>query len=210
MAWRSNGGSADSVKLINALPLRAVPGRRGAVVPRGAEARVEEFAVRVSLLMIQLPGSGPECEACARPGRERIGNTTYRHRGFPLGSADPGDLRSQSFARHLDAERAGDATQSPLRAVDKGGIVVCAAIHMSTIPVFEYRDLWGQRILRSVANLTRADGEAFMALAGRTAIVTTTQPCCAWRRTASRHTRVRPATPQQEPRSRVFPSWWPP
>ena len=145
-------------------------------MPRGAEARVEEFAVRVSLPMIQLPGSGPGCEACARAGLERIGNTTYRHRGFPLGSADPGDLRSQPFARHLDAERAGDATQSPLRAVDKGGIVVCAAIHMSIIPAFEYCDLWGERVRRSVANITRADGEAFMALAARTAIATTTQP----------------------------------
>ena len=52
-----------------------------------------------------------------------------------------------------------------LRAVAKGGTVVCAGIHMSDIPSFPYELLWGERVLRSVANLTRADGDGFMALA---------------------------------------------
>ena len=54
-----------------------------------------------------------------------------------------------------------------LRAVDKGGTVVCAGIHMSDIPTFPYDILWQERVVRSVANLTRRDGEEFLALAPR-------------------------------------------
>lgn len=96
-----------------------------------------------------------------------------------------GDEESQAFARSLGAEWAGGALSGPpeeldaailfapvgelvpvaLRAVRKGGSVVCAGIHMSDIPSFPYELLWGERVLRSVANLTRADGEQFLALA---------------------------------------------
>jgi propanol-preferring alcohol dehydrogenase len=99
----------------------------------------------------------------------------------------PGDSRSQAFARSLGCAWAGDSDRAPPAALDaallfapvgglvpaalaataKGGVVVCAGIHMSDIPSFPYRLLWGERIVRSVANLTRADGEAFMALAAR-------------------------------------------
>jgi alcohol dehydrogenase, propanol-preferring len=97
----------------------------------------------------------------------------------------PGDEAGQRFARELGADWAGDSTaQSPeeldaaiifapagelvpiaLRATAKGGMVVCAGIHMSDIPSFQYELLWGERAVRSVANLTRRDGEEFMALA---------------------------------------------
>ncbi|HJV84918.1 MAG TPA: zinc-dependent alcohol dehydrogenase family protein [Noviherbaspirillum sp.] len=97
----------------------------------------------------------------------------------------PGDLRSQEFARSLGAVWAGDSTTAPpapldaaiifapagalvpqaLAATCKGGVVVCAGIHMSDIPAFAYSLLWGERTVCSVANLTRADGEAFFALA---------------------------------------------
>jgi propanol-preferring alcohol dehydrogenase len=96
-----------------------------------------------------------------------------------------GDDEGQAFARSLGAVWAGDALAGPpeeldavivfapvgelvpaaLRAVRKGGTVVCAGIHMSDIPSFPYELLWGERTLRSVANLTRADGEEFLALA---------------------------------------------
>ena len=96
-----------------------------------------------------------------------------------------GDLGSQAFARELGAEWAGDAlgpapeeldaaiifapagelVPAALAAVAKGGVVVCAGIHMSDIPSFPYDLIWGERVLRSVANLTRLDGEEFMALA---------------------------------------------
>jgi propanol-preferring alcohol dehydrogenase len=95
------------------------------------------------------------------------------------------DEDSQQFARSLGAEWAGDATEpgpeeldaaiifapvgglvpAALAATGKGGVVVCAGIHMSDIPSFPYELLWGERVLRSVANLTREDGERFMALA---------------------------------------------
>ena len=98
----------------------------------------------------------------------------------------PGDREAQDFARQLGAEWAGDSTEPvpevldaaiifapvgslvpmALRAVDKGGMVICAGIHMSDIPAFPYEILWGERHLRSVANLTRRDGEAFFRIAG--------------------------------------------
>src|SRR5205823_11785248 len=60
---------------------------------------------------------------------------------------------------------AGEHVPAALKAVAKGGVVVCAGIHMSDIPSFPYELLWGERVLRSVANLTRRDGEEFLALA---------------------------------------------
>jgi propanol-preferring alcohol dehydrogenase len=97
----------------------------------------------------------------------------------------PGDEVAQAFARSLGATWAGDTAQGPpveldaaivfapagelvpraLRQVGKGGVVVCAGIHMTDVPSFPYELLWGERVVRSVANLTRADGEAFLGLA---------------------------------------------
>ncbi len=108
----------------------------------------------------------------------------------------PGDRAAQDLARQLGAEWAGDSGQAPpdeldaallfapvgalvpeaLRAVAKGGTVVCAGIHMSDIPQFPYRLLWEERLVRSVANLTRQDGEEFMALAARTPLRLHTHP----------------------------------
>ena len=96
-----------------------------------------------------------------------------------------GDDETQAFARSLGASWAGEALAGPpdeldavivfapvgelvpaaLRRVRKGGTVICAGIHMSDIPSFSYELLWGERAIRSVANLTRADGEEFLALA---------------------------------------------
>lgn len=107
----------------------------------------------------------------------------------------PGDLDGQAFARSLGCVWAGDSTQPPpepldaallfapvgslvpaaLRAVRKAGVVVCAGIHMSEIPAFPYELLWGERVVRSVANLTRDDGERFLALAPRAALRTHVQ-----------------------------------
>jgi propanol-preferring alcohol dehydrogenase len=107
-----------------------------------------------------------------------------------------GDTAAQAFARRLGAVWAGGSDQAPpepldaaiifapvgvlvpaaLRAVAKGGTVVCAGIHMSDIPSFPYEILWGERVLRSVANLTRRDGEEFFALAPRVPVHTTVEP----------------------------------
>ena len=102
----------------------------------------------------------------------------------------PGDRAAMDFARALGAEWAGPSDEAPpeeldaallfapvgalvpaaLRAIAPGGTVVCAGIHMSDIPAFPYELLWRERRIVSVANLTRADGEEFLALAARTQI----------------------------------------
>ena len=107
-----------------------------------------------------------------------------------------GDEPAAAFARELGAEWAGDALGAPpeeldaaiifapagelvpaaLGATAKGGTVVCAGIHMSDIPSFPYELLWGERVLRSVANLTREDGERFMELAPRIPVRTEVEP----------------------------------
>jgi len=106
-----------------------------------------------------------------------------------------GDLEGQIFARSLGAVWAGSSAERPpqeldaailfapvgalipvaLAAVRPGGRVVCAGIHMSDVPAFPYRLLWGERSVASVANLTRADGEAFMALATRLGLTATVE-----------------------------------
>ena len=107
----------------------------------------------------------------------------------------PGDGAAQAFARRLGAVWAGGSDEAApetldaalifapvgalvpaaLRAVAPGGVVVCGGIHMSDIPAFPYQWLWGERVIRSVANLTRRDGEEFLALAPTIPIVTETE-----------------------------------
>ena len=104
----------------------------------------------------------------------------------------PGDTDGQQFARQLGAAWAGDAGSAPPQEMDaailfapagelvpqalrhtvKGGTVVCAGIHMSNIPEFPYAILWGERCVRSVANLTRRDGEEFFAIAPKAGVRT--------------------------------------
>ncbi len=119
-----------------------------------------------------------------------IGYRSYRLTG------SEGDLATQTFARSLGATWAGDSTAKPPATLDaviifapvgpllpaalgvtaKGGVVVCGGIHMSDIPSFPYDILWGERVVRSVANLTRQDGEEFLALAPRIPIKTEVYP----------------------------------
>ena len=118
-----------------------------------------------------------------------------RHQGRRLFAfTRPGDVAAQQFARSLGAEWAGGSDQSPpepldaalifapvgalvpaaLAATKKGGTVVSGGIHMSDIPSFPYRILWEERVLRSVANLTRRDAEEFLALAPAAGVRTET------------------------------------
>jgi propanol-preferring alcohol dehydrogenase len=107
----------------------------------------------------------------------------------------PGDAESQTFARKLGAAWAGDSTALPpdaldaaiifapvgalvpaaLRAVAPGGVVVCGGIHMSDIPSFPYHILWEERVVRSVANLTRQDGDELLAAAAAAGVKPTVQ-----------------------------------
>ena len=104
----------------------------------------------------------------------------------------PGDLKAQDFAKELGAVWVGGSDETPpmpldaaiifapagplvpaaLKTVRKGGVVVCGGIHMSDIPSFPYELLWGERTVRSVANLTRRDGEEFLALAPKVPVKT--------------------------------------
>jgi|SRR6266498_2102289 len=107
----------------------------------------------------------------------------------------PGDRTTQQAARKLGAKWAGGSDEMPpekldaaiifasvgslvptaLRALAKGGIIVCGGIHMSDIPSFPYADLWGERAITSVANLTRRDGEDFLEIAPRVPVETETE-----------------------------------
>ena len=120
-----------------------------------------------------------------------------RHQGREVFAfTRPGDEAGQEFARRLGAAWAGGTDQAPrsrldaaiifapvgplvpasLRAVRKGGVVVCAGIYMSDIPQFPYEILWEERQVRSVANLTRQDGEEFLALAPQVPVRTEVTP----------------------------------
>ena len=108
----------------------------------------------------------------------------------------PRDEKGQAFARSVGVVWAGGSDEVPpenldaaiifapvgalvpaaLRAVDQGGTVICAGIHMSDIPSFPYRDLWRERKIQSVANLTRQDGEEFLKIAPNAKVRTTTHP----------------------------------
>lgn len=119
-----------------------------------------------------------------------------RYEGWRLFAfVKPGDEAAKTFARSLGAEWVGGSGEAPpemldaaiiyapvgslvpaaLRAVAPGGRVVCAGIHMSDIPSFPYDILWQERSVHSVANLTRADGDAFLALAPKVPVVTTVE-----------------------------------
>jgi alcohol dehydrogenase, propanol-preferring len=120
-----------------------------------------------------------------------------RHQGRRVYAFTRADGRAaQDFARELGAVWAGSSEERPpeeldaaiifapvgalipaaLRAVRKGGVVVAGGIHMSDVPSFPYRILWGERMVRSVANLTRRDAEEFLALAPKVPVRTVTEP----------------------------------
>ncbi len=146
--------------------------------------------------------AGPP-EATVRLGFYGFGAASHilvqiaRHQGRRIFAfTRPGDVAAQRFALGLGAEWAGGSDERPpepldaallfaptgelvpaaLAAVDRGGTVVCAGIHMSDIPSFPYEILWEERSVRSVANLTREDGEELLALAPRVPVATTVRP----------------------------------
>lgn len=118
-----------------------------------------------------------------------------KHRGQEVYAfTRPGDLKGQDFARELGSVWAGGSEERPpkeldaalifapvgslvpkaLSSISKGGSVICAGIHMSDIPAFPYEALWGERVVRSVTNLTRNDGDEFFKIAAKVKVRTIT------------------------------------
>jgi propanol-preferring alcohol dehydrogenase len=146
---------------------------------------------------LRLAGDASRLGLCGFGAAAHIAVQVARYRGqqvFAL--TKPGDVSGQEFARKLGASWAGDSDTLPpepldaalifapvgalvpmaLAATAKGDTVVYAGIHMSDIPSFPYRILWEERAVRSVANLTRQDGDAFLAIAPQIPVRTTTVP----------------------------------
>ena len=124
-------------------------------------------------IVIQVAKSrGQKVFAFVRSGDEKARDFALR-----MGAAWAGDS-DKPPPSHLDAAiifaPAGELIPAALRAVRPGGTVVCGGIHMSVIPTFPYEILWGERVVRSVANLTRRDAEEFLAFAGKFKIHMTT------------------------------------
>jgi propanol-preferring alcohol dehydrogenase len=145
---------------------------------------------------LRLAGEGERLGIYGFGAAAHIVAQVIRHQGRRFYAfTRPGDAAAQDFARHLGAVWAGGSDELPpekldaalifapvgrlvpaaLAATRKGSTVVCGGIHMSDIPAFPYSLLWEERVLRSVANLTRADAEDFLALAPKAGIETTTQ-----------------------------------
>jgi alcohol dehydrogenase, propanol-preferring len=144
---------------------------------------------------LRLAGTAPRLGLYGFGAAAHIAAQVARHRGQQVFAfTKPGDTAGQDFARGLGAAWAGGSDALPpepldaaiifapagalvpaaLAATAKGGSVVCAGIHMSDIPAFPYRLLWEERILRSVANLTRRDGDEFLAVASEVPVRTAT------------------------------------
>jgi propanol-preferring alcohol dehydrogenase len=146
---------------------------------------------------LRLSGGGKRVGFYGFGAAAHIAVQVARYRGQSVYAfTRPGDTHGQQFARSLGAQWAGGSDERPpepldaalifapvgplvpaaLAATAKGGTVVCAGIHMSDIPAFPYDVLWGERIVRSVANLTRKDGEEFFAMAEAARVRTVTTP----------------------------------
>jgi len=146
---------------------------------------------------LRLAGDAPRLGLYGFGAAAHIAIQVARHRGQEVFAfTKPGDSPGQEFAHRLGAIWAGDSDVQPpeqldaalifapvgalvpaaLAATAKGGSVVCAGIHMSDIPSFPYRILWEERTVRSVANLTRRDGDEFLAIAPQIPVRTITVP----------------------------------
>jgi alcohol dehydrogenase, propanol-preferring len=188
--YHIDGGYADYV-LADSRYCFALPGAYG-----DAEAAPLLCAGLIGYRALRKTGTARRLGVYGFGAAAHIVTQVALHQGLEIYALTrPGDVAAQTLALALGAVWAGDSTQSPpepldaailfapvgalvpaaLRAVVKGGIVVCAGIHMSAIPAFPYEILWGERQIVSVANLTRKDGEEFLALAPTIPVTTTVE-----------------------------------
>jgi propanol-preferring alcohol dehydrogenase len=168
----------------------ALPDMYGAV-----EASPLMCAGLIGYRSLRLAGRGERLGVYGFGAAAHIIAQVAKHQGWEIYAfTRPGDAAAEAFARGCGATWAGGSLTPPpepldaalifapvgalvpaaLRALAKGGTVVCGGIHMSDIPAFPYADLWEERMIRSVANLTRRDGEEFLALAPKVPVKTST------------------------------------
>ena len=114
---------------------------------------------------------GREVFAFTRPGRRGTRRSPARSGATWAGGSD--ERPPEELDAAIIFASAGELVPAALKALARGGRVVCAGIHMSDIPSFPYDDLWEERMIRSVANLTRQDGHEFLALAPKVPVRTT-------------------------------------
>ncbi|MDR6288182.1 MULTISPECIES: zinc-dependent alcohol dehydrogenase family protein [Inquilinus] len=187
--YQLDGGYAEFVKADERFCV-PIPERYGDV-----EAAPLLCAGLIGYRALRLAGDGPRLGLYGFGASAHIVIQIARHRGqeafvFTV----PGDAEAQAFARRLGAAWVGGSDEMPpapldaaiifapvgdlvpaaLRAIRKGGTVICAGIHMSDIPRFPYALLWPERTIHAIANLTRQDAEAFMAVAAEVPIHTET------------------------------------
>jgi alcohol dehydrogenase, propanol-preferring len=185
--YQINGGYAEYT-LADARYCFALPGGYS-----DAEAAPLMCAGLIGYRSLEMAGKAERLGIYGFGAAAHIVAQVARHRGQQVYAfTRPGDDEAQAFARDLGAVWVGGADQRPpesldaaiifapvgalvpaaLEAVGKGGVVVAGGIHMSDIPSFPYSILWGERVVRSVANLTRRDAEDFLALAPRVPVRT--------------------------------------
>ena len=169
-------------------------------IPEGysdAEAAPLLCAGLIGYRSLKLAGPGKRLGIYGFGAAAHIVAQVARHEGREVyGFTRAGDAKAQEFARELGAVWVGGSDEMPpepldaaiifapvgalvpaaLRAVRKGGVVVCGGIHMSDIPSFPYEILWEEHVVRSVANLTRDDAREFLALAPKVPVKTTVVP----------------------------------
>jgi alcohol dehydrogenase, propanol-preferring len=188
--YRADGGYAERVAA-DARFTYAIPPEYGDV-----EAAPLLCAGLIGFRALRFAGPGRRIGFYGFGASAHIAVQVARYRGQEVYAfTRPGDSAGQEFARGLGAAWAGGSDERPpvaldaaiiyapvgalvptaLAAVRKGGVVVCAGIHMSDLPSFPYSLLWGERVVRSVANLTRQDGAEFFDVAGTIRLRTTTR-----------------------------------
>lgn len=128
------------------------------------------FGAAAHILIQVARWQGREVSAFVRPGDEE--SAAFARRLGAVWAGASGDAPPEPQDAALIFAPVGDLVPAALRVVRPGGVVVCAGIHMSDIPAFPYQLLWQERVVRSVANLTRRDGEEFLATAPRVPVRT--------------------------------------
>jgi len=167
-------GDMESVKISPLLCAGLIGYRSLRMAGDAARIGIYGFGAAAHIVTQVALYEGREIYAFARPGDRQARDFAEQLGAVWTGYAD--DMPPELLDAAIIYAPAGELVPAALKVLRKGGVVVCAGIHMSDIPAFPYAILWGERQISSVANLTRRDGEEFLALAPRIPIRTETEP----------------------------------